>query len=80
MHIFGKRIDGVDLVLAVIGVLLVLIGVAMTVAFFSLESGGGRWVLLGIAVAMYAAGFSLLNMKVFRALGIGKKPPPAIDG
>jgi hypothetical protein len=80
MHIFGKRLDGVDLVLAIVGAILVLLGVAMTIAFFNLEGAAGRVVMAATAVAMYVAGFSLLNTKVFRAMGIGKKPPPAIDG
>jgi uncharacterized membrane protein len=84
MHIFGKRIDGYDLVLAIIGVVLVLFGIGAFVGFLTLRSGTGRFVLLGVSIAMFAGGLGLLNSTVFKAVrkrtGLGGKEPPAIDG
>ena len=85
MHIFGKRVDGYDLVLAAVGLLLVVLGIGAFAGFIALKgSMAGRLTLLGISIALLVGGFAMLNSTVFKAFrkktGLGGKEPPAIDG
>jgi hypothetical protein len=76
MQIFGRQVDGADLVLALVGVLLVLGGLAAFAGFFVLKGMGGRLAFLGASLALLVMGISLINTHVRKP----KRGKPAIDG
>jgi hypothetical protein len=76
MQIFGRQVDGADLVLAVVGVLLVLGGLAAFAGFLVLKGMGGRLAFLGASLALLVMGISLINTHVRKP----KRGKPAIDG
>jgi uncharacterized membrane protein YbhN (UPF0104 family) len=75
MRIFGKRVDGYDLVIDGIGVLIVIGGIALVIGAFAPEK---TWVVgLVAGICLIVAGLAVMGVR-----GIRKRDRdrPAIDG
>ncbi|HEX6844240.1 MAG TPA: hypothetical protein VF235_03905 [Actinomycetota bacterium] len=78
MKIFGRRVEGLDLLVLGIGVLVLLGAISTFAAFLALGDSRQRiWFLLG-AVALLILGLALVRWShVFPSK---RREPPAIDG
>jgi hypothetical protein len=74
VQIFGKKVDGVDLALTVLGGVLILAGLGAFAGFLVLKGMGGRLAFLAASLALIVIGVSMINTHV------RKSNKPAIDG
>jgi cytochrome c biogenesis protein CcdA len=75
MRMNGKRVDGYDIGVTIVGILIVLAGVGMVIG--SLGDERVLWVILIAGVCLILAGLGMLGI---RGLRKRDKDRPAIDG